>query len=629
MCGIAGILRLDGQPNIEQSILKRMADVMRHRGPDGEGFFVDGPIGFAHRRLSIIDLATGDQPMASADGALVIIYNGEIYNYRELRARLQSRGCRFRTQSDTEVILQAYAQYGDRCVDHLNGMFAFAIWDKHQRRLFLARDRLGVKPLYYWSNGQWLLFASEVKAFLEFPDFRVKVNLAALDEYLTFVYTLGAHTFFDGVKRLLPGHTLAAANQQVSVTRYWDLSFTMRPVGQAQSTEELEALLEDAVRMQLVSDVPLGSFLSGGLDTSSIVAMAMRHASPGLKTFSVGFTEGARFDELPYAQIVASKFGTDHHQIVPSARGFLEFFPRAVWHLDEPAVGPPAIPTFFVSRLAREQGVKVLLSGEGGDELFAGYPRAVALHQQQLLADATGTLTNRWRAARTLAGFYMRRTLGWRAGLALFTTLADPAPRRYAQMQRALAPRVRAQLYSAEFRRQVGDTRALEDFAATFEGCHDTCDLNRAMYVDVKTYLAALLHVADRMSMAASVESRVPLLDHRLVQWAAALAPALKTDGFATKALLRQTAACFLPAEIVNRPKVGFQTPFEVWARQPEWYEFLRDTLLSASASQRGYFEPNYVRRVVDDLYEGSGRGAPLVWQLLNVELWHRAFLNG
>ncbi len=629
MCGIAGILRLDGQANTDPVVLKRMADVMQHRGPDGEGFFVEGEIGLAHRRLSIIDLATGDQPMTSADGARVIIYNGEIYNYREIRAQLQSQGCRFCTQSDTEVILQAYAQYGDRCADHFNGIFAFAIWDKRQHRLLLARDRLGVKPLYYWSDGQSFLFASEIKAFLEFPGFRVKTNLAALDEYLTFVYTLGEHTFFDGVKRLLPGHTLIVADGRVLTNQYWDLSFETRHADEPHAIEELETLLEDSVRMELVSDVPLGSFLSGGLDTSSIVAMAMRHASPGFKTFSVGFAEGARFDELPYAQIVASKFETDHHQIVPAAREFLEFFPRAVWHLDEPAGGPPAIPTFFVCRLAREQGVKVLLSGEGGDELFAGYPRAVVLHHQQLLADGDSNLARRWRAARTLAGFYARRTLGWRAGLALFTMLAQPAPRRYAQMQRVLEPRVRARLYSADFRQQVGDARALENFAVTFDSCPDACDLNRAMYVDVKTYLAALLHVADRMSMAASVESRVPLLDHRLVQWAAALAPALKTDGFATKALLRQTAARFLPVEIVNRPKVGFQTPFEVWARQPEWYEFLRDTLLSASAAQRGYFNPNYVRRIVDDLCGGSGRGASLVWQLLNIELWHRAFLNG
>lgn len=626
MCGIAGMLSLDGQTKSDPQSLKRMADNLRHRGPDGEGFFVRDSIGLANRRLSIIDLETGDQPMANEDGSMVIVYNGEIYNYRDVRARLESNGHRFRTRSDTEVILHLYEECGSRCVEELNGMFAFAIWDERERRLLLARDRLGIKPLYYWNDGHWLLFASEIKAFLEFPDFQVQLNTAALDEYMTFTYTLGEHTFFSGVRKLLPGHVLFAANGQITTQKYWEMAFEERRITSTQACDELEARLEDAVRMQLVSDVPVGSFLSGGLDTSSIVAMAMRHASPGFKTFSVGFAEGARFDELPYAKIVAQKFGTDHYQIVPSAKDFMDFFPRAVWHLDEPAAGPPAIPAFFVSRLARSEGVKVLLSGEGGDELFAGYPRALALYQQQLLVDSTNRVSDRANALRALAGFYARRVMGWREGLSLFTALGNPAPMRYARMQRALSPQTRSQLYSPELRREVGDARAVEAFAATFDGCNDSSDLSRAMYVDVKTYLSALLHVADRMSMAASVEARVPLLDHRLVPWAASVPSPLKAEGLATKALLRKTAARYLPAEIVRRPKVGFQTPFEVWVRQPAWREFVQDTLLSAPASQRGYFNQNFVRRVLEDLYHGNGRGAPLIWQLLNVELWHQAF---
>lgn len=629
MCGIAGILNLDGQPLEHEAVLKAMADVMRHRGPDGAGFFADGPIGLAHRRLSIIDLSTGDQPMTNEAGLLVIVYNGEIYNYREIRARLEAKGHHFRTQSDTEVILQAFAENGERCLEHFNGMFAFAIWDRQQRHLFLARDRLGVKPLYHWSDGHVFLFASEIKALLEYPGFPVRANPTALDEYLTFVYTLGEHTFFEGVKRLLPGHVLTVSNGQVSTTRYWDVTFEKRAVSEPQAIEELEALLEDAVRLELVSDVPLGSFLSGGLDTSSIVAMAMRHATPGFKTFSVGFEEGAQFDELPYARVVARRFGTDHYQIVPSAQEFLDFFPKAVWHLDEPAVGPPAIPGHFVCRLARDKGVKVLLSGEGGDELLGGYPRAVALYQQQLLAGSARNGSSRWEALRTLASFYARRTMGWREGLALFTTLGHPAPQRYAHLQRTLRPQVRRQLYSPDFRQQVKEAGTLATFAAVFDGCDDaSSDLDRALYVDVKTYLAALLHVADRMSMAASVESRVPLLDHRLVQWAASLPPALKAQGFATKALLRKTAARFLPSEIVHRPKVGFQTPFEVWVRRPDWRDFVHDTLLSGRALGRGYFQPDFVRFLVDDLYQGRGRHIPLVWQLLNVEWWHRIFVD-
>jgi asparagine synthase (glutamine-hydrolysing) len=627
MCGIAGILHLPGQATIERDWLAQMSELIAHRGPDGAGFFIDGALGFAHRRLSIIDLATGDQPMTRPDGAHTIIYNGEIYNYRAVRAELQARGHSFRTQSDTEVILHAYAQFGDQCIKHLNGMFAFAIWDARARRLLLARDRLGVKPLYYWSDGEWFVFASEIKALRAFPHFRARVNRAALDEYLHFIYPLGAHTFFDNVTRLEPGHILCVQNHRVALEKYWDVAFAPRARTPAQAVDELEHLLDDAVRTQLVSDVPLGAFLSGGLDTSTIVALAMRHSAPGLNTFSVGFTEGARFDELPYAQIVAQTFGTTHHQIVPTAREFLDFFPRALWHLDEPSVGPPAIPTFFVARRARESGVKVLLSGEGGDELFAGYPRAVALHHQQLLARGDGT--TRLRALQTLTGFYARRTLGWRGGLALFTTLAQPAPQRYARMQCALAPEIRARLYRADFARAVGATRARDIFAQTFAGCADASDLNRAMYVDLKTYLAALLHVADRMTMAASVEGRVPLLDHRLVEWAANVPPALKVDAFATKALLRQTAARFLPRAIVQRPKVGFQTPFEIWARSPEWKDFIHDTLLSARALQRDYFDPGFVRATVNRLDAGDVRPAALIWQLLNIELWHRAFLDG
>ena len=628
MCGIAGILRLDDQANIDRPVLERMSSLLRHRGPDGEGFFSEGAIGFAHRRLSIIDLATGDQPMTSPDGSRVIIFNGEIYNYREIRAELQAKGCQFRTQSDTEVILQAYDIFGSQCVNHLNGMFAFAIWDKREQRLFIARDHLGIKPIYYWSNGTWFVFASEIKAFLAFPGFQVKLNRAALDEYLTFVYVLCEHTFFDGVKQVLPGHTVTVQNKRITTNKYWDVTFEQRAITASQAISELENLLDDAVRMQLVSDVPLGAFLSGGLDTSTIVAMAMRHASPGFKTFSVGFTESARFDELPFANIVASQFGTDHHQIVPSAKDFLDFFPKAIWHLDEPAVGPPAIPTFFVSRLARSKGVKVLLSGEGGDELFAGYPRGVALYHQQQLRGNASNISTRVSALQTLAGFYARRTMGWRSGLSLFTTLTQATPQRYAQMQRALAPSLRDRLYSTDFRRAVGESQALDKFASTFDACNTKSDLQRAMYVDLKTYLAALLHVADRMGMAASVESRVPLLDQRLVQWAASLPAQLKIEGFATKSLLRKTASHFLPAEIVQRPKVGFQTPFEVWVRRDDWKAFVQETLLASNALQRGYFNPAFVRQGIDNLYHGDGRSAPLVWQLLNIELWHKAFVD-
>lgn len=603
-----------------------MNATLQHRGPDGEGFFVAEDIGLAHRRLSIIDLATGDQPMMSADGAHVIVFNGEIYNYRAVRAELQTQGYAFHTQSDTEVILQAYDAYGAQCVNHLNGIFAFAIWDKRERRLFLARDHLGVKPLYYWSDGDRLVFASEIKAFCAFPEFKVKLDLAALDEYLTFVYVLGEHTFFDGVNRLLPGHTLTVCHNRIAINQYWDVSCEPRAITEAQAIDELACLLDDAVQMQLVSDVPLGSFLSGGLDTSTLVALAMHHTAPGLKTFSVGFSEGARFDELPFAQLVATQFGTDHHQIVPSASEFLDFFPKAVWHLDEPAVGPPAIPTFFVSRLARREGVKVLLSGEGGDELFAGYPRAVALHHQQVLRDGASNLAMRGAALRDLAGFYARRTLGWRGGLSLFTTLLQPTPRRYAHMQRALAPALRQQLYSTDFPSEA--RRAEDAFTALFDSCRAESDLQRAMYVDLKTYLAALLHVADRMGMAASVETRVPLLDYRLVQWAAGLPAQLKVAGFATKSLLRKTAAHWLPAEIVQRPKMGFQTPLEAWVRCADWQAFVHETLLAPSALQRGYFNPAFVRHCVDNLYQGDGRRAPVVWQLLNIELWHKAFLH-
>ena len=632
MCGIAGIVAPDRlHPDDERRAI-RMRDVITHRGPDEAGIFVDGQAALAHRRLSIVDLATGHQPLGNEDGTVQIVFNGEIYNHADIRARLEAEGHRYRTRSDTETIVHAYEQWGDASIEHLRGMFAFAIWDAPKRRLLLARDRLGVKPLYWTQVGGRLLFGSEIKAILASGLVPADANREALPELLGTRYLSGPETLFQGIHRLMPGHTLVFEDGRVAIRSYWDVPAGRPAPGldrltDAQLVGRFRELLEEAVRIRLMSDVPLGMFLSGGLDSSAIAALMARMIDRPLQTFSVAFKERA-FSELDYARQVAKAIKADAHEIVIDDEDFFGALPRLIWHEDEPIAHPSSVPLYFVSALARRH-VTVVLTGEGSDELLAGYgkyPRALVNWRAAGAYAAVPGPIRGWVADALVPrlpariGRYARRSflaMPRTPEAMFFDNFASIGLRR----QRALlAERVGA-LATAD--RAYGPSRAFFD---ALNGRSTLLD--RLLYVDMKTYLVELLMKQDQMSMAASIESRVPFLDHRLVEFAAGLPARMKLRGFTTKWILREAVRGILPPDILSRPKMGFPVPFGVWMRGG-WQQVVRDVLLDSRARQRGITNPREVERLIDDHAAGRSEGGDAIWSLLNLELWFRTHVDG
>jgi asparagine synthase (glutamine-hydrolysing) len=631
MCGIAGIVAVDALSADERARLPRMRDVITHRGPDEAGLHEDACAGLVHRRLSIVDLASGQQPLSNEDGSLWVAFNGEIYNHADIRPTLEAAGHRYRTRSDTETIVHAYEQWGDACVEHFRGMFAFAIWDAPRRRLLLARDRMGIKPLYWTLAGTRLVFGSEIKAILESGLVAAAPNEAAIPELLSTRYLSGTETMFRGVHRLLPGHVLVFERGLVTTRQWWDVPAGAHDPADRRSDAEMVAgfreRLEDAVRTRLMADVPLGMFLSGGLDSSAIAAVMARMLDRPLQTFSVAFADRA-FSELGYARQVATAIGADAHEVVVSDTDFFDALPRLVWHEDEPIAHPSSVPLYFVSRLAREH-VKVVLTGEGSDELLAGYgkyPRAVAnwragaawqLTPEPFRAFVAGRLVpqlpgrlGRYAARSFLA---MPRT----PEAMFFDNFAAMGLRRQASL---LAPAIGAQATPAA---AYGPSRAY--FDAPNGG---STVLDRLLYADLKTYLVELLMKQDQMSMAASIESRVPFLDHHLVEFAAALPPRMKLRGFTTKWVLREAVQSILPREILTRPKMGFPVPFAAWSRGA-WAGAIRDVLLDRRSKERGIIAPAAVAALLDDHAAGRTNGGDALWSLLNLELWYRTFIDG
>lgn len=621
MCGIAGILSLNDSPPRPDEIVA-MTNRMPWRGPDGQGCLVlaaDG-IGLGHRRLSIIDLSnSGAQPMQSADGRYVIVFNGEIYNYLEIRRELLALGHGFRTDSDTEVLLHAYIQWGDDCLARFIGMFAFAIWDRHRRTLFAARDRLGIKPFYYVYDGRRLMFASEIKSlFAVAPSSGVDPTL--IDAYMGFGYVPGEETLHQGVKRLLPGHSLTCADGVLKTCRYWDLSFAVQAdLGLARHRDEVEGLLTDAVALHLRSDVPLGVFLSGGLDSSAVVALLSPGASSGLKTFSVAYDFGPEFNETPYAREVAARFNTDHHEIMVSPQQFLDFIPQYCWHMDEPVTEAAAISLFQVSCLAREH-VVVCLSGEGSDELFAGYD----FYRYNLAIErARGILGPRGSRALKSIGGKLHRVRKLRKYLDL---ASDPLEKRYRGIS-SYEDAVKGRLYSNDFLAvsQQGNAALAGFLEAMFNTSRGWDPLSRMLHFDTKTWLVDdLLIKADRMSMATSIELRVPFLDHRLVEYAATVPSHYKIHRGDTKYVLKQALQGRLPNSVLQRKKMGFPTPLELMFRG-ELFGYAHDLLLSQEA-QRGYFDRREVERMLLAHRSGAEGNHRELWQLVVLEEWHRQF---
>jgi asparagine synthase (glutamine-hydrolysing) len=622
MCGIAGLANLAGTP-VDEALLRRMTRTLAHRGPDGEGVYTDGPIGLGHRRLSIIDLSTGSQPMASLDGTASIVFNGEIYNFRELRAELMARGHAFRTSSDTEVILNAYAAWGDDCVRHLRGMFAFALWDRPRRRLLLARDRAGIKPLVYAWDGQRLLFASELKALLEDRALSRDIDWDAMRDYLTFHYVPGPRTIFLAVRKLPPASYLVldVAGGRLRIERYWDLRFS--PDDRRTDADwlaELRLQLADAVQSHLVSDVPVGAFLSGGMDSSAVVALMAQAGEGRTRTFSIGFDDAA-YDELEYARRLAKHYGTDHHEFVvhPDA---LEIMPELAWQFDEPFADASALPTFYVAKITRKH-VTVALSGDGGDENFAGYrryARAQVLHERLDRPAARSLRSALALAARMLPSGV--RGHGWLEMLA-----AEPVE-RYFRMVTYRRTRDLTALLAPEVRTRADSAAGAATFRDLARAGQAPDYLSTLQYLDVRTYLPDdILTKVDRTSMLVSLEARVPLLDHRLMEFLATMPARLKLRDGHGKDILKRAMAPDLPPEILARPKMGFGVPIASWLRR-ELSGWARDILLGPRLRQRGWLQTRATAQLLQEHLAGQHDRSAQIWAILCLEEWARRWID-
>lgn len=648
MCGIGGKLYFDPRRPVEREVLERMNAVQAHRGPDDSGIYCQGPVGLAHRRLSIIDLGpAGHQPMANEDGTVWIVFNGEIYNFRALRPDLEQRGHRFRSGTDTEVILHLYEEHGAGCLQFLRGMFALAIWDGPRRQLFLARDRLGVKPLVYQQDAEAFRFASEAKAILQDPAVEARPDPSAISQYLTYGYVPSPGSAFRGMRKLPPGHYLVcrlpaggrASDGRVEIAlrppasgleaRYWRLRRDRKMARpEAEWCREILARLEEAVRLRLVSDVPLGAFLSGGIDSSAVVAMMSRASSGPIKTFSIGFDE-PEYDELRYARLVAQRFGTEHHELVvrPDAAAIL---PKLAWHYDEPFGDSSAVPTYYVAQMTR-QYVTVALNGDAGDENFGGYDRYVA----NLLAASFDGWPGSAAARRIIHhGLRWWQPAGQRTGLLyrarrFLDGLAEVPERRYARWFCHFYGERKDELLAPEFHASLDGEDALDILLTAYRESDAPDFMDATLGVDAALYLPDdLLVKVDIASMAHSLEARSPFLDHEFMEFAATIPSDLKVRGRTKKYILKRALADLLPGEILHRPKMGFGVPIDHWLRH-DLREMAHDTLLAPRCLGRGYFRPETVERLLDEHTRGRANWHYLLWTLLMLELWHRTYIDG
>lgn len=629
MCGIAGILHGDQRRPVDERRLEVMAATLRHRGPEDEGIHVDGNLGLAHRRLSIIDLSEqGRQPMSNEDGSVWLVFNGAIYNYLELRQRLIAKGHRFRSHTDTEVIVHLYEEEGEDCVHQLNGMFAFAIWDAQKRRLFAARDRFGVKPFYHVEREGTFAFASEIKALVRSGLVEPQLDRRGIADYMTFQLTLGSKTLFEGVNELLPAHVLTVdADGVVSTRRYWDLDFTIDMETSRETFESrLLQLVEDSVRLQLRADVPVGAHLSGGLDSSVVTSLAAQLLGAPLSTFSGGFHESEKFDETRYARIVAQTSGTDHHEVFPGPQDFVDVMPGLMYHMDQPAAGPGVFPQLLLSRLAREH-VKVVLGGQGGDEIFGGYTRyLIAYLEQSIKGGIEGTQEDD-KYVVTFESILpnLRQIDGYQPLLRQFWSdgVFDAEDRRYLRLiDRSSAMKA---YINPDLLPQPGEYDLFAEYRELFHAANCRSLINKMTRFDMLTLLPSLLHVEDRTSMSVSLESRVPLLDHRIAELVASMPPKIKYKGGESKHIFRNVAKHIVPPEISDRKdKMGFPVPLSEWLRRGPVREFVRDSLLGEQVRRRGLVQVDAVENLLDG-ERSFGRG---VWGLLSLELWQQAFFD-
>jgi asparagine synthase (glutamine-hydrolysing) len=626
MCGIVGIVRND-RSDVDQALLARMCAAIRHRGPDDDGFYVNGAVGLGMRRLAIIDLKSGQQPIHNQDRTAWIVFNGEIYNYRELRDKLEKLGHTFYTNSDTEAIVHAYDQYGADCPKHLRGMFAFAIWDSRTQELFLARDRVGKKPLLYTQvNGQ-LIFGSEFSALLLHPDIGRDIDAEALDHYLSFMCVPAPMTAYRAIRKLEPGHSLRWRKGEIKIERYWQPDFSKKiDISEQEAGERAIEILRDAVKVRLMSEVPLGAFLSGGIDSSAVVALMSEESSAPVKTFSIGFEE-QDFSELHHARRVAEHVGADHHEFIvrPDA---LEVLPILVEHYGEPFADSSAIPTYYVARETRKH-VTVALNGDGGDESFAGYERYAAMRLAERYHRIPAVLRDRvMRKAIELLPSSETRRSRVRDVKRFVQAASLPKIERYLRWVSVFDSQAKQDLYSADFRQQTQSVSAANMLDPWFARANGSGIVDAALLTDIMTYLPNdLLVKVDIATMANSLEARSPFLDHHVIEFAASLPEKFKLRGLTSKYLLKRILKKLLPAENLDRRKMGFGVPIGHWFRgtlQP----FLRETLLSEKALSRGLFKPEATKQLVELHTRGERDYAHQLWTLLMLELWFQRFID-
>ncbi len=630
MCGICGIYNYANDRLVDKILLKTMARSMHHRGPDDEGFYFDSHIGLGHQRLSIIDLSeAGRQPMTNEDGRLWVTFNGEIYNYLELRQELVGKGHKFRSHSDTEVVLHLYEEKGPECLNRLNGIFAFAIWDNKDKILFAARDHFGVKPFYYMIRNGTFYFASEIKAFLHANKIHPELSYDALSDYLTFQFCLGNKTLFKNVFKLLPGHCLQFnAEGEFKITKYWDLEFNI----DTHHTEEyfehqLLRLLEDSVRLQLRADVPVGAHLSGGLDSSTVACLASSLLDSSIHTFSGGFKDGPQYDETPYARLVAEKTRSNHHEVFPEENDFITAMPNLIYYMDEPVAGPGLFPQYFLSKLAA-QHVKVVLGGQGGDEIFGGYMRYLVAYLEECIrggiegtqvddryvVDFASILPN----LTQLQNYKPMLRYLWKDGL------FEAAEKRYFR----LIDRSEElhHLLSSDMQAEKSSYVPFDAYLAIFNDGDSPSFINKMTRFDMKTLLPSLLQVEDRTSMAVSLESRVPILDRRIAELVASMPPKIKFKGGRSKHIFRNVIQHVIPQEILNRKdKMGFPVPLNEWYRKDPVKSFVRETLLSRRSRTRGIFN----HKTIEPLLDSERPYGRSIWGLLCLELWFQQFIDG
>jgi asparagine synthase (glutamine-hydrolysing) len=621
MCGICGIYYPDQSVTVSHGLIKSMADTIAYRGPDAEGYYISKGIGLGHRRLSIIDLSGGAQPMSNDDGSIWVVFNGEIYNFPELRQRLEQKGYQFRTQSDTEAIVYLYQELGEAAIEQLRGMFAVAIWDARKRQLVLVRDRAGKKPLYYTYDGTRIAFASELKAILQVPNVSRELDVHALSDYFSLLYVPAPRSIFRSIQKVMPGHYLVINEHGIRDVEYWDIRFRETTgISEQEWCERLIDTYREAVRIRLMSEVPLGAFLSGGVDSSSVVALMSGMTGEPVITSSIGFEE-KEFDELEYAHLVAEKFGAKHHEqvVAPDAVAIVD---KLAWHYDEPFADSSAVPTYYVSKEARRH-VTVALSGDGGDENFAGYRRyRFDLAEERIRGFIPAAL--RKALFGGIAAVYPKADWAprWLRGKTTFENLASPHIEAYFRSVSGIAPGVKQVLVHRDVQRALGGYESIEVFRQYYDRAGTDDPLSKIQYVDVKTYLTDdILVKVDRASMANSLEVRSPILDHKLMELVSTMPSGIKLRGQTGKYIFKKALEPFLPKEILYRPKMGFAIPIEGWFRR-ELKDFVGDVILSVGDD--GILERREINRLWNEHQKGWRNRSTELWAILMFRLWQR-----